>query len=65
MGKYLSDTFLIQNGLKQRDSFIATFFYFYFEYVNRKVQETEVGMTLNGEHQFLNLLGDQVDTIKH
>jgi hypothetical protein len=66
----LSDSFPIQNGLKQGDALSPLLFKFALEYVIRKVQENQVGMKLNGTHQLLayvddvNLLGDNTDTIK-
>jgi hypothetical protein len=48
----------------------AVLFNFALQYVIRKVQENQVGLKLNGTHQLLayandvNLLGDNVDTIK-
>jgi hypothetical protein len=68
--KYLSDNFPIQNGLKQRDALSPLFFNFALEYANRKVQENQVELKLNGTHQLLvfadytNLLGDSTYTIK-
>jgi hypothetical protein len=69
IGKYLSDSFPIQNGVKQ-DALLLLLFNFALEYAIRKVQENQVEVKINGIFQLLvsaddiNLLRDNIDTIK-
>jgi hypothetical protein len=66
----LSDNSPIQNGPKQGAALLPPLFNFALEYTIGKVQENQVGLKLNGTHQFLayaddvNLLGDNTDTTK-
>jgi hypothetical protein len=66
----LSDSFPNQNCLKQGHALSPLLFNFALQYAIRKVQENQVGLKLNGTHELLayadnvNLLGDNLDTIK-
>jgi hypothetical protein len=70
LAKYLPDNFRIQNGLKQGDALSPLLFNSASEYAIRKGEEIQVGLKLNRTHQLLvfadnvNLLGDNIDTIK-
>jgi hypothetical protein len=70
IGKHLSDSFPVQNDLKQGDSLSPLLFNLALEYAIRKVQETQVRLKVNRTHQLLayaddvNLVGDNIDTIK-
>jgi hypothetical protein len=70
IGKYLSHTFPIQNDLKYGDTLSPLIFIFALEYDIWKLQESQVGLKLNGTRQLLvyaddvNLLGDNIDIRK-
>jgi hypothetical protein len=66
----LSDSFPIQNGLKQGDALSPLLYNFALKYVIRKVRDNQVVLKLKRTHQVLayandvHLLGDNIDTIK-
>jgi hypothetical protein len=69
IGKHLSDSFPIQNGLKQGDALSPLLLNSALEYAIRKVEENQVGLKLNGTHELLayagdvKLLGDNIKTV--
>jgi len=70
VGKNVSDTFPIKNGLKQGDALSPMLFDFALEYAIRRVQVNRDGFKLNGTHQLLayahdvNILGGSIHTLK-
>jgi hypothetical protein len=50
IGKHLSKSFPIQNGLKQGDALSPLIFNFALEYAIRKVHKNQMGLKLNGTH---------------
>jgi hypothetical protein len=56
IGKYLSDSFLIQNGLKQGYALLPMLLNFVLENATTKVWENQVGLKLNGTRQLLLVL---------
>ena len=69
VGKNLSDIFPIRNGLKQGDALLPLLFNFALECTIRRVQINQDGLKLNGMHQVLvyvddDVLGGSIHTIK-
>jgi hypothetical protein len=49
----LSDSFPIENGLKEGDALSPLLFNYASEYIIKKVQDNRLGLKLNGTHQLL------------
>jgi hypothetical protein len=70
IGKYQSDKFPIQNGLKHGNALSPLFFNFALEYAIRRVQENQKGLKLNRTHKpfayvdDVNIVGENTDTRK-
>jgi hypothetical protein len=56
-GKHLPESFPTQHGLKQGDALSPLLFNSLLEHAIGKVQENQVGVKLNGTHQFLTFTG--------
>ena len=66
----MSSSFPIENSLKQGDTLLALLFNFALEFTIREVQETNLGLDMNGTHQVLayadgvNLIGNDQNNRK-
>jgi hypothetical protein len=69
-GEHLSNNFRVQSNLKKGDALSSLLLNITLGYAIRRVQKNQTGLKLNGIYQLLvyadevNLLGDNIDTIK-
>jgi hypothetical protein len=69
-GKYHSDKFPIQNGLKNGDALLPLLFNFALDYTIRRIRENQERLKFNGTHQHLayaddvNIVGENIHTVK-
>jgi retron-type reverse transcriptase len=70
VGRNLSDTFPVRNGLKQGDAISPLLFNFFLDHAIRRVQVNRDGLKLNGTHQLVvyadgvNILGGSIRSVK-
>jgi hypothetical protein len=62
ISKHLSDSFPIQNGVKQGDALSLLFFNLALQYAIRKVQENQMGLKLNETLQLLAYADDNIES---
>jgi retron-type reverse transcriptase len=63
VGKHLSDTFPIKNGLKQRDTLSPLLFNYALGYAIRRVQANQEGLKLNGTYTSVSGYADDVNIL--
>jgi hypothetical protein len=62
-GKYMSEVFPVQNGLKQGDPLLPLLFNFALDYTIKRTEEKQERLELNGTHQLL-VSADDVNLLR-